>query len=283
MSRPRLLFILLAIVPASYSLANLQEQSYYPQNFLEAYQQDELKDEKLKESLYEILSSYHVEKEGEQDKIQSNCEANDVCFIQRSDLSYKEARTFLFGELHLEKKNGKNIVRDVYCNHEYGKESGVGEYRIPNPNVINCEHTWPQSKFNKSQNINTQKTDLHHLYPVYSPANSTRSNHNFGMVNGRSVSSSCTDSSKGTIIGTSIVGFQPPPEHRGNVARALFYFSVRFKIDIPEYEEKFLRQWNTEDPVDEFERARNEAIFKIQKNRNPFIDDQSLVSKIKDF
>lgn len=283
MSRPRLLILIMALAPILNSNADLRDYNYYPQNFLDSYESDSLKDNNLKESLYEVLSFYHQEKENGRDELKEACSKEDACFIQRSDLSYKEARTYLFGQLHLEEVNGKKIVRDVYCNHEYGSEAGVGSRKIPNAQYLNCEHTWPQSKFNRSENINTQKTDLHHLYPVYSPANSSRSNNPFGMVDGRIVSGVCSDSYRGTIKGESILGFQPPPEHRGNVARALFYFSVRFKAKIPSYEEKYLRQWHREDPVDEAERKRNNAIFSIQKNRNPFIDDETLVNKIKDF
>ena len=35
---------------------------------------------------------------------------------------------------------------------------------------------------------------------------------------------------------------------------------------------KMLLDWNKLDPVDNFERNRNEEIYKRQKNRNPFID-----------
>lgn len=33
-----------------------------------------------------------------------------------------------------------------------------------------------------------------------------------------------------------------------------------------------LLQWNTDDPVDDKERARNDAVYVVQGNRNPFID-----------
>ena len=33
-----------------------------------------------------------------------------------------------------------------------------------------------------------------------------------------------------------------------------------------------LLEWNDLDPVDSLERTRNEEAFKIQGNRNPFID-----------
>ena len=78
-------------------------------------------------------------------------------------------------------------------------------------------------------------------------------------------------------------GFEPPANHKGNVARALFYFSLRYDLRIKPYEEMVLRQWNILDPVDSEEVRRNTLIEKIQGNRNPFVDDSELVNLISDF
>ncbi|RYZ68005.1 MAG: nuclease, partial [Proteobacteria bacterium] len=77
--------------------------------------------------------------------------------------------------------------------------------------------------------------------------------------------------------------FEPPDAHKGNVARALFYFSVRYNIKIDPIEENFLKAWNKADPVDQEESGRNEAIMKIQGNRNPFVDFPELADSIGDF
>ncbi len=60
--------------------------------------------------------------------------------------------------------------------------------------------------------------------------------------------------------------FEPPVEHKGNVARSLFYFSVRYQIAIEANKEIFLKFWYMLDPVDEKERERHEKIADIQKN-----------------
>ncbi|MBQ8938436.1 MAG: endonuclease, partial [Bacteroidaceae bacterium] len=41
----------------------------------------------------------------------------------------------------------------------------------------------------------------------------------------------------------------------------------------------FLR-WAQQDPVDDIERARNEAVYKLQKNRNPFVDFPELAEYV---
>jgi endonuclease I len=82
--------------------------------------------------------------------------------------------------------------------------------------------------------------------------------------------------------GRSVV-FEPPTEQKGNTARALLYFSVRYGMKIDLEEEQTMKEWSRLDPVDEEERARNERIFDLQKDRNPFVDYPELVEKISDF
>ncbi len=194
-------------------------------------------------------------------------------------LSYKEARRVLFGDLYLKTQGKSYTVTDTYCEEQFDQTVGVGPDRIPNHNVINCEHTWPQSRFNSRYSRSAQKSDLHHLFPVKSVANSTRGNIPFGEVNGESVRD-CDASFRGDDTIGNYESFEPPKYHKGNVARALFYFATRYNIDIDKSEEKHLRAWHRLDPVDSAERERNEKIFLIQGNRNPFIDDESLIDRI---
>jgi uncharacterized protein len=42
-----------------------------------------------------------------------------------------------------------------------------------------------------------------------------------------------------------------------------------------------LKKWSEKDKVDEFERRRNEMIFRFQKNRNPFVDHPEWINLIK--
>lgn len=254
--------------------------SYYPQSTLKKFDNPNISEKELREELYNLSAKIHIVVEGKNDTLAEACPLNQRCLSQRLDLSYLEARKIMFGDLFLQSKgNGKYTLKDVYCNKSIDQTQGVGPDKIPNSSLINCEHTWPQSKFNPKYPAELQKTDLHHLFPSDMRANSTRNNHPFAEVSGRPTNSSCTDSQIGfSLSSPEITSFEPPLEHKGNVARAIYYFSIRYKMPIAETEAEYLRVWNTQDPVDEAEIVRNDKIMNVQGNRNPFVDYPDLIN-----
>lgn len=196
----------------------------------------------------------------------------------KDEITYRTAREELY-KISKEKGRDGYYIQDVYCNKKISFNTG----KIPNPQVMNCEHTWPQSKFSKKFPNSMQKNDLHHLFPVDSKSNSVRSNHMFAEVLGSIATEDCYASKKGYAIGTHQTAFEPPEEHKGNVARAMFYFSKKYDMRIGPAQEEFLREWHKEDPVDFSEKLRNDQIEKFQGNRNQFIDDEGLVDLVEDF
>lgn len=202
-------------------------------------------------------------------------------------LSYKAARIKLFNVIYLEKDEQGYFNKDVYCGGKLYRtfENDTPNDELPDHTVMNTEHTWPQSRFNETLNQEVQKTDLHHLFATFSKINTERGNYPFANVGVESNRKLQCDTSK---LGQPLsygagTYFEPPTEHKGNVARALFYFSVRYNVSIDTTEEIFLKFWHMLDPVDEKEKERHEVIFGIQKNRNPFIDMPELVLQIADF
>ena len=194
-------------------------------------------------------------------------------------LTYKEARTYLFGQIDLQQDNQGYYLRDVYCHEEF-RGSDVGPMKIPGSSQVNCEHTWPQSKFSGGE-ANFKVSDLHHLFVTGSKVNSTRGNNNFGNVKGRPPVTGCEIASIGKGPGGMV--FSPPIDQRGDTARAMFYFAVRYGMSIDERQENDLREWHKTDPVDEDEKKRNNEIEKIQGNRNPFVDFPEAVDQIANF
>lgn len=205
----------------------------------------------------------------------------------QTTLGYFRARQLLLGRVYLDMHEGQYSVRDVYClknftNRDFGRKEGLGPDQIPNHDVLNTEHTWPQSRFSRSFPDEVQKSDLHHLFPSDTEMNSKRANFKFAeLAEGHTIPIKCATSRlANTPIG---FRFEPPDEHRGNVARALFYFSVRYKLHIDNDEEVYLRKWHQEDPVDQADVAHHELIYQLQGNRNPFIDRPDLVDQVADF
>lgn len=183
-------------------------------------------------------------------------------------VSYTAAREEMFGEID----NDDGRVECVYTGQQIETDD------IPSGTQFNTEHTWPQSRGADSGDPNS---DLHHLFPTDSDANSRRGAYHFADV-----VQNVTWSEGGSKVGDDDTGttrFEPRDEHKGNVARAMFYFAVVYEGDIPQHEEEDLRDWHQTDPVDAAEEARNEAILQVQNSRNPFIDHPELVERIDDF
>lgn len=183
------------------------------------------------------------------------------------ELNYVEARVHMFAWID----NEDGEVEGVYTGDR------VPTVEIPDSTEMNTEHTWPQSR---SGGDPATESDLHHLFGTAPDANEARGSLHFGEV----VSSSWErgGSQAGDDASNNAV-FEPRDEHKGNVARAMFYYAVVYGQDIPAYEESALRQWHVDDPVDDPERRRNQSIANIQGSRNPFVDFPELVDRIDDF
>ncbi|WP_295905740.1 endonuclease I family protein [uncultured Bdellovibrio sp.] len=262
---------------------------YYGDEFYRALKAG-VSNEDLENKIKAVLRSFHVKRASGNDLIVNSCmqaQGQGRCYAHTA-IGYNAARVFLMGNYYLI-KDGNNgyAVHDVYCD----KDRPVSDFRrdfpspgtIPDNKVINVEHTWPQSHFTRRFPDEVQKSDLHHLFPTDSQINAIRGNNMFGEVSHDLMELKCPASRFGLGSGGSDEVFEPPQDHKGNVARALFYFSVRYDMPINQLEEVILRKWNKEDPVDAEEMRRNEEIFKAQGNRNPFIDFPELADRIADF
>jgi endonuclease I len=188
----------------------------------------------------------------------------------QKDLGYTGARKAFFSKID----NIDGYVECVYTGRKV-KTSG-----IPDHTDMNCEHTWPQSQFGGSEK-GTKKSDVNHLFPTDSKSNSTRSSLPFGNV--RKSDWEKGGSKKGTSEFGNFTVFEPRDEHKGDLARVMFYFSVRYKMPIDAHQENTFRKWHEQDPVSEKEIARNAGVEEAQGNRNPFIDRPDFVKNIRDF
>ncbi|MFW5841726.1 MAG: endonuclease [Bacillota bacterium] len=162
-----------------------------------------------------------------------------------SGQSYDAAK-YILEESDRDPDNPNNIIL------VYTRESIKGAWDYPN---WNREHVWPQSKLNGSG----AKSDVHHLKPSDVQENSSRGNLPFGTTGGT---------------------YEPPDEVKGDIARIVFYMDARYdELSINSStigDLSMLLEWHINDPVDDFERNRNDVIYSYQNNRNPFIDHPHL-------
>lgn len=211
------------------------------------------------------------------------------------DLYYENDGTLL--DIYSEKPNGP----EAYT-YNFGNGSQCGTYDEEG-DCWNKEHVFPQGFFNERLPM---KSDLHQVLPVDGYVNNRRNNFNFGKVNNPTWTS--TNGSKvGPCAspGSSGTCFEPINEFKGDIARIMFYFATRYENEVTSsswdhhstqnnplngtndqvYETwivNLFMEWNDLDPVSQKEIDRNNKVYQIQGNRNPFVDHPEWVRKIWD-
>jgi endonuclease I len=153
----------------------------------------------------------------------------------------------------------------------------------------NREHVWAKSHGDFGT-ATGPGTDVHHLRPEDVAVNAVRNNKDFDA--GGSVVSGAAGNY------TDADSFEPRNAVKGDVARMIFYMAIRYEggdgwADLEVNDSvsngsapnigrlSVLKQWNTQDPPDAFEKRRNEQIYStFQHNRNPFIDHPEWVASI---
>ncbi len=115
------------------------------------------------------------------------------------------------------------------------------------------------------------EADLHNLWPALGRINSSRGKLWFDELPGeeaRRFIEICADYERGKGRGARV---EPRDSVKGDIARSLFYMSEAYGLPLYGMEAMLLR-WHRQDPVDDIERWRNQAIDAIQHTRNRWID-----------
>jgi endonuclease I len=159
------------------------------------------------------------------------------------------------------------------------------------------EHVWAKSRGDFGTGSGAG-TDVHALRPCDISVNSARNNRWFAecsteYIDGNGATGSYTSSSSWV--------WKPNDNVKGDVARMIFYMATRYEGENGELDlevidsipsdnftnEPFhakisdLYQWHLDDPVDDWERNRNDIIYyQFQNNRNPYIDRPEYVELI---
>ncbi|MCG8578840.1 MAG: endonuclease, partial [Bacteroidales bacterium] len=201
---------------------------------------------------------------------------------KHTELGYSTARRNMYQTID----NTNNTLTCVYSGYELSWSSSN---ESTNPQPINCEHTVPQSFFGSAEPM---KSDIHHLFPTYGNWNSTRSNYPFAEIDDDQTTkwmyltnSTSTKPSNNIDLYSEYASsrFEPREDHKGNCARAVFYFYTMYASTVGDISTvgdlETLYQWHLADPVDADEVTRNDDVETVQGNRNPYIDYPGLVER----
>ncbi len=158
---------------------------------------------------------------------------------------------------------------------------------------LNREHSFPKSWWGGSSDVSAY-VDLNHLYPSDTQANSAKSNYPLGEVDDNEAPKFANGVSTVGYPKTGQGGgcqwvYEPDDEYKGDFARTYFYMVTCYQDltwksnycymmsqnDYPTltgWASQLLLRWAKQDPVSEKEITRNDVVYSIQNNRNPFID-----------
>ncbi len=221
-----------------------------------------------------------------------------------NQLTYAQVWTaYLTSDLHRNDANTADIIWDMYSDNPLGAEpytytygtNQCGNYNSE-ADCYNREHSFPKSWFNDAYPM---YTDLNHLFPTDGYVNGRRGNQPYGTVSAPTWTS--LNGSKlgpNTYPGFTGVVFEPRSEYKGDLARGQLYMATRYENLVAGWQGngnandvlsgtsyqafdswylKMLFAWHNADPVSAKEIARNNVVYTLQANRNPYIDHPEYV------
>ena len=186
-------------------------------------------------------------------------------------------------------ENGQRRVLDMYSSEKryFGSKGSA-------VSGMNIEHSVAKSWWGGTKN--NAYCDLHHLNPSDQNANSRKSNYPLGELTSVSWDNGVTFVGKANIDGSSQNAYEPCDEYKGDFARVFMYMftcyqDLTWEYTWMNYEKntyptlkpwavKLLLKWHKQDPVSEKEVNRNNAVYAIQGNRNPYIDYPQLADYV---
>ena len=213
--------------------------------------------------------------------------------VQRTVHSYGSLWTYFPQTDHM--PDDPTQVWDMYSDYTYYFSTHLGN----STSGMNKEHSVPKSwwgGYTESQGY-IAYTDLNHLYPSDAEANGAKLHYPLGEVSRVDFDNGCTrtGSPKAGQGGGSSMVFEPDDRYKGDFARTYMYMASAYQdyqwkytwmmgngswLTLNQWSIDLLLRWAREDPVSDKEKDRNDAVYRCQNNRNPFIDFPDLMEYI---
>lgn len=217
---------------------------------------------------------------------------------------------YFISDDRLNDASNKTIVWDMYSDNPAGSEC---EPNFGSPyqdkgtgGTVECqrynrEHSFPRAWF--GGNVDPMYSDMFIVFPTDKKVNSMRGNFPYGEVSSPSYTSNNGSKFGPNTYLTEYTGnaFEPIDEYKGDLARSTFYVATAYENSIAGWQSnsnagavlngssyqcfdnwylKLLYKWHLQDPVSTKETDRNNDVYMMQGNRNPFIDHPEYVAQV---
>ena len=192
-------------------------------------------------------------------------------------------------------------IYDIYSDKakyrpEDGWKAGAGE----EGEGLQREHVIPKSYFNDAHPM---YSDAFSVMPADAYSNMRRNDNPYGEVDDPTY-----ETTNGSRLGPNVYPggpsetvFEPGDEWKGDIARVHFYFVTCYEqqmgfgdwklyalfdysspLGLSDWATDMFLEWAREDPISDRERERNEKVFGVQGNRNPYVDFPTLAEEVFD-
>ena len=119
-----------------------------------------------------------------------------------------------------------------------------------------------------NEKFRQMEADMHNLVPAIGEINGDRSNYKFGVVGGEP--RLYGDAVNMEIVFADRVA-EPPESVQGDIARAYFYMVDRYQLQVSDQQNQLFIAWNNQDPVDSWEREKNQLVKALQGDENLYV------------
>ena len=161
-----------------------------------------------------------------------------------------------------------------------------------------CHVAYPEWAGDKEPYDEDLSLDLHNVYPCQSEVAGLKRGLIPWSIDNVTFDNESVAIGNVSVDGTTVTAYEPCDEYKGDIARVLMYVAVCYggeflwcgqswNLFLDNYYPVFnkrstelMLEWHKLDPVSSKEIERNEAVYKLQGNRNPFVDYPKLAEHI---
>jgi len=300
MIKPTLLLLLLS---SGLLLAEETYEDYEPQMFFDRHDVGTFFQSDAGELLKKILvdgQEYYMEQDGDLYDEDVATIDEPILSAKGESFSFSRSKRLLATKIYphhpkafysscdYQVKEKKLIPIHQSCGFHYRKNKNRSE-RIEWEHIVPAWHfghqlkCWQNGGRMTCRQTNTKfrqmEADMHNLVPAIGEINGDRSNFKYGMIQGES-------RPYGQPINMEIAfkdkRAEPQDAVFGDIARTYFYMRDRYGLQISKAQEKMFIAWNNLDPVDAWEREKNQLVKEVQGDENLYITHYRKMEQLGD-